>query len=201
MDAERRVCRLRVFPLLPGKRDASSGCQWRVVFLSFETFKIIRNMKKRIFSVRTLLSGVLAMLGFAGCENAWNEADEYGSPSVDYRVIGEVTDEAGKPLSGIRVIVQDKSLYSKDGDYHTYNYEGDTVYTDAKGAFQSAKIHAGGIYKQRVVFDDVDGEANGGEFRSVDMSIKDLDSKQIKKGGDWYEGEYELSTKVQMKKK
>ena len=67
--------------------------------------------------------------------------------------------------------------------------------------FQSAKIHAGGIYKQRVVFDDVDGEANGGEFRSVDMSIKDLDSKQIKKGGDWYEGEYELSTKVQMKKK
>ena len=47
----------------------------------------------------------------------------------------------------------------------------------------------------------MDGEANGGEFRSVDMSIKDLDSKQIKKGGDWYEGEYELSTKVQMKKK
>lgn len=159
-------------------------------------------MKKRIFSVRTLLSGVLAILGFAGCEKAWNGECEYGSPSVDYRVIGEVTDEAGKPLSGIRVIVQDKYLYSKDGDYeHTYNHEGDTVYTDAKGAFQSAKIHAGGIYKQRVVFDDVDGEANGGEFRSVDMSIKDLDSKQIKKGGDWYEGEYELSTKVQMKKK
>jgi hypothetical protein len=47
----------------------------------------------------------------------------------------------------------------------------------------------------------MDGEANGGEFRSVDMSIKDLDSKQIKEGGGWYEGEYELSTKVQMKKK
>ena len=28
-------------------------------------------MKKRIFSVRTLLSGVLAMLGFAGCENRY----------------------------------------------------------------------------------------------------------------------------------
>ena len=158
-------------------------------------------MKKRIFSVRTLLSGVLAVLGFAGCEKAWNGECEYGSPSVDYRVIGEVTDEAGKPLSGIRVIVQDKYLLSKDGDYHTYYHEGDTVYTDAKGAFKSAKIHSGGIFQQRVVFDDVDGEANGGEFRTVDMSIKDFDSKQIEKGDGWYDGEYELSTKVQMKKK
>ena len=158
-------------------------------------------MKKRIFSVRTLLSGVLAVLGFAGCEKAWNGECEYGSPSVDYRVIGEVTDEAGKPLSGIRVIVQDKYLLSKDGDYHTYYHEGDTVYTDAQGAFQSAKIQSGGIYQQRVVFDDVDGEANGGEFRSVDMSIKDFDSKQIKKGDGWYDGDFELSTKVQMKKK
>ena len=158
-------------------------------------------MKKRIFSVRTLLSGVLAVLGFAGCEKAWNGECEYGSPSVDYRVIGEVTDEAGKPLSGIRVIVQDKYLLSKDGDYHTYYHEGDTVYTDAQGAFQSAKIQSGGIYQQRVVFDDVDGEANGGEFRTVDMSIKDFDSKQIEKGDGWYDGDYELSTKVQMKKK
>ena len=71
----------------------------------------------------------------------------------------------------------------------------------AKGAFQSAKIKSGGIYQQRVVFDDMDGEANGGKFSSIDMSIKDLDSKQIKKGDSWYDGEYELSTKVQMKKK
>lgn len=159
-------------------------------------------MKKRIFSVRTLLSGVLALLGFAGCENWGDSPVEYGMPSVDYRVIGEVTDEAGKPLSGIRVIVKDKYLLNKDGDYeHTYNHEGDTVYTDSKGSFKSAKIRSSAIYDQRVVFDDVDGEANGGEFRSVDMSIKDLDSKQIKKGGSWYSGEYELSTKVEMKKK
>lgn len=163
-------------------------------------------MKKRIFSVRTLLSGVVTLLGFSSCgENIFNGGEvicEYGMPTVDYRVKGEVTDEAGKPLSGIRVIVKDKYLHSKDGDYkHTYNHEGDTVYTDAKGAFQSAKIKSGSLYQQRVVFDDVDGEANGGEFSSVDMSINDLDSKQIKKGDGWYDGEYELSTKVQMKKK
>ena len=162
-------------------------------------------MKKRIFSVRTLLSGVVTLLGFSSCgENIFYGGGvicEYGMPTVDYRVIGEVTDEAGKPLSGIRVIVKDKYLHHKDGDKYTYNHEGDTVYTDAKGAFQSAKIQSGGIYEQRVVFDDMDGEANGGEFSSIDMSIKDLDSKRIKKGDGWYEGEYELSTKVQMKKK
>lgn len=158
-------------------------------------------MKKRIFSVRTLLSGVLAMLGFTGCENAWNGSEMYGTPSVDYRVIGEVTDEAGKPLQGIRVIVKDKSIDRIDDDWTKYYHEGDTVYTDAKGSFKSAKIRSIAIYQQRIVFDDVDGEANGGEFRSVDMSIKDLDSKQIKKGGSWYDGEYELSTKVEMKKK
>ena len=50
------------------------------------------------------------MLGFAGCEKAWNGECEYGMTMVDYRVIGEVTDEAGTPLSGIRVIVKDKYL-------------------------------------------------------------------------------------------
>ena len=119
-----------------------------------------------------------------------------------YRVIGEVTDEAGKPLSGIRVIVRDNSLLNKNGDYkHTYNHEGDTIYTDSKGAFQSAKIRSISLHNQTVLFDDVDGEANGGEFETIDMSIKDLDSKQIEKDEGWYNGEYELSTKVQMKKK
>ena len=45
-------------------------------------------MKKRIFSVRTLLSGVLAILGFAGCEKAWNGECEYGSPSRIASIIG-----------------------------------------------------------------------------------------------------------------
>ena len=163
-------------------------------------------MKKRIFSVRTLLSGVVTLLGFSSCgENIFNGGEvvcEYGMPTVDYRVIGEVKDESGKPLQGIQVIVKDKYLYNKNGDYeHTYNHEGDTVYTDAKGAFESAKIQSAALKHQEIIFNDVDGEANGGEFRSVGMSIKDFDSKQIKKGNGWYDGDFELSTKVQMKKK
>ena len=147
-------------------------------------------MKKRIFSVRTLLSGVLAMLGFAGCEKAWNGECEYGMPMVDYRVIGEVTDEAGKPLSGIRAIIE-----------QVENYNVDTVYTDAKGHFESKKLKSVAISQQNLILEDVDGEANGGEFESTKLPIKEMDSKKIKKGDGWYSGEYELSTMVQMKKK
>jgi len=39
--------------------------------------------KKKRWTVGRLLSGALALLGFAGCDNTWNGADLYGTPSVD----------------------------------------------------------------------------------------------------------------------
>ena len=51
-----------------------------------------------------LLSGALVALGFTACDDE-NNGDypddyplEYGSPSVEYRVKGTVTDEAGNPI-------------------------------------------------------------------------------------------------------
>lgn len=148
-------------------------------------------MKKRLVSVKTLLSGALVLLGFSACskDEVGETPVEYGSPSADYRVIGEVSDEEGNPLEGIRVIVE------------KYPNMADTVYTDAKGVFQTENIHSGGFYIHDVAFDDVDGEAGGGEFESVKVPIEDFERKKIKEGEGWYNGEYELSTKVQMKKK
>ena len=149
-------------------------------------------MKKRLVSVKTLLSGALVLLGFSACSKDTVDGGgmcEYGSPSVDYRVIGEVSDEEGNPLEGIRVIVEKNS------------HMADTVYTDAKGAFQTENINSVGFYIHDVAFDDVDGEAGGGEFESAKVPIKDFERKKIKEGEGWYDGEYELSTKVQMKKK
>lgn len=157
--------------------------------------------KKRIITVRTLLSGVLAMLGFAGCANSADASCEYGMPMVDYRVTGEVKDESGKPLPGIQVIVKDEALLGKEGAKPYQRYEGDTIYTDSKGAFQSAMIVSSYLKEQEVIFNDVDGKENGGEFESVKMSVDDLESKRIKKGDGWYSGEYELKAKVQLKKK
>ena len=47
-----------------------------------------------------LLSSALVALGFTACDNETTDDVyplEYGSPSVDYRVKGIVTDEAGNP--------------------------------------------------------------------------------------------------------
>ena len=141
------------------------------------------------------------MLGFAGCANSADAPCEYGMPSVDYRVTGEVKDESGKPLPGIQVIVKDEALLGKEGAKPYQRYEGDTIYTDSKGAFQSAMIVSSYLKEQEVIFNDVDGKENGGEFESVKMSVDDLESKRIKKGNSWYAGEYELKAKVQLKKK
>ena len=56
-----------------------------------------------------LLSSALVALGFTACDNETTDDVyplEYGSPSVDYRVKGIVTDEAGNPIENIRVIIR-----------------------------------------------------------------------------------------------
>ena len=67
--------------------------------------------KKKRWNVESLLSGTLALLGFAGCTNINDAPDLYGTPSVDYKVIGTVTDEQGKPLKDIQVVLVDPYAY------------------------------------------------------------------------------------------
>jgi putative lipoprotein (rSAM/lipoprotein system) len=144
-------------------------------------------MKKRFLSVKTLLSGALAILGFTGCEKSEDTPCAYGMPvSVDYRVVGEITDEAGNPLQGIRVIVE--------------NPKPDTIYTDAKGLFQTTKREAVS-FDGKATFEDADGKANGGEFATTEIPIRDMEVKQVEKDENWKRGGIEFNTKVQMKKK
>lgn len=50
-------------------------------------------------------------------------------------------------------------------------------------------------------FEDIDGEANGGEFQTKRLTRNELDSKRLKKGDDWYAGKYEYSQTIQLKRK
>lgn len=77
----------------------------------------------------------------------------------------------------------------------------DTVYTDVKGEFESDKAHTFSIGSQEVLFHDVDGEENGGEFESVTLGVDQMEKSQIKKGGSWYTGAYELKTEVKLSSK
>lgn len=165
-------------------------------------------MRKKKWNVEALLSGALALLGFAGCNNG-DEPVLYGSPSVDYRVLGTVTDAQGKPLEGIQVIVNNPdalTYYDENGIAVNDNSESgilapDTIYTDSNGTFSSHKVQGISDYKLVVEFQDVDGDANGGEFQSERFTKDELDKKQLKKGDGWYDGEFEYSKTVKLERK
>ena len=162
--------------------------------------------KKKRWNVESLLSGALALLGFAGCTNINDAPDLYGTPSVDYKVIGTVTDEQGKPLKDIQVIVKNPNGWSYYDDNTSREslppqVIPDTLYTDKDGKFTSNNVHAISVSKFTVEIQDIDGEANGGKFLQKQFTKNDFNEKRIKKGKGFYNGEYEYSKTVQLKRK
>ena len=168
-------------------------------------------MRRKRWNVETLLSGALALLGFTGCSDINDAPDLYGTPSVDYRVLGTVTDEEGKPLEGIQVVMDNPWIvsYLDEGgkeilpkvDTTNMKILPDTVYTDKKGQFSGLKTMAGSLNKLTVEFRDIDGEANGGEFDSQNLVENDFDKKQVQDADGWSTGEFELSRTVKLKRK
>lgn len=106
--------------------------------------------KKKRWRVESFLSGALAMLGFAGCSSENEDIlCAYGSPSVDYRVVGTVTNEQGEPLKDIQVVIDNPiayGYYDDNGNFiteeSTSTANPDTVYTDKDGRFSSHLTNA-----------------------------------------------------------
>ena len=145
-----------------------------------------------------LCAAVLALLGFASCEKFNDVRLEYGTPSVDFKVKGTVTDEASKPLEGIRVVIRRPynpyiSRSQQDG--------GDTIYTNAEGKYESPIITDMSVQQKKAYYDDVDGAAGGGEFASDSVEIYKAPKTQFKEAsGGWYDGGYEYTVDVQLQK-
>ena len=169
--------------------------------------------KKKTWKVGSLLSGALALLGFAGCSDN-NNLDIpclYGSPSINYRVFGTVTDTQGNPLEGIQVVMDNpdvQAYYDEDmkpveakRDSVTGRVCPDTVYTDKDGKFTSYGAFAINDRKLVVEFQDIDGEANGGEFQLKRHSRDEFDAKRLEEGEGFYAGEYAYSKTVELKRK
>ena len=73
------------------------------------------------------------------------------------------------------------------------------LFTDANGTYQLIREVFDGPESVSVIFEDVDGEENGGEFGSAEVSPE---VKQTEKGdNDWYGGAFEARADVQLKKK
>uniref|UniRef100_A0AB33JIS7 Radical SAM-associated putative lipoprotein n=1 Tax=Prevotella sp. GTC17262 TaxID=3236797 RepID=A0AB33JIS7_9BACT len=141
-----------------------------------------------------LLASLLAMLGFESCD--FTGADEYGTPIVSYQVKGNVKGDAGA-LKGIRVIAKTRNPYDVQ--------RRDTVYTDANGHFSTKKLQGFGssVLKEElvIVYEDVDGEANGGTFEKDSLKGAEVTITQKEKGAGWYEGHFEVTADKKLNKK
>ncbi len=149
-----------------------------------------------------VLTALLSMLGFS-C--SLDEPDEYGStpveygtPHADYILKGTVTDEAGTPIKGIKTSLKE---ISKD-DTGTHVFGIDSIQTNESGNYQLK--NSGMPYDKRVklVVEDIDGEANGGEFLNDTLDIDYGKAVEVEEGDHhWYDGKYEVTTDVRLKKK
>ena len=139
-----------------------------------------------------VLTALLSMLGF-GCSSSDDQTfvAEYGMPVFEYQVRGQVTDEAGTPVQGIKVS-QKLIFLSADGKKDILGI--DSILTDTSGRYQ-LNSYGSNNYKKLFV-EDVDGEANGGEFLSDTL---DIDFEKAVKTDDKYS--YELNMDIKLKKK
>ena len=107
------------------------------------------------------MSGLLAILGFGSCDKegtifGGGGLCMYGQPHANYKFLGDVKDETGKAIPGIRVV------FSPEEDKPSY--VNDTLYTDQAGHFEKDRLKYSWPDEARtakVKFEDVDGEANG----------------------------------------
>ena len=129
-----------------------------------------------------LMGSLLGLLGFGGCDIG-SGLEMYGTPTAEFKLIGDVKDSENHPVQGIRVVMTP----------HPFDGRNDTLYTDAKGHFEGdylRYIDMGELRDGTLYFDDVDGEANG-SFLPCVVKREGLEVTQTRKGsGMWDNGSY-----------
>ena len=148
-----------------------------------------------------LLTSLLSLLGY-GCtldepmDEYGSPIVEYGTPHADYIVKGIVTDETGTPIEGIKTSL--KQVYQTSTTNYVYGL--DSLQTDGSGNYQ---LQYRGMQNPdvKLIVEDIDGEANGGEYQSDTLDIDYKKAVQTKKREGWYTGAFEISQNVKLKKK
>lgn len=151
-------------------------------------------MKTKVFRLYSaVLSILLSVLGFSSCSK--EEPCEYGSPSAHYQFTGQVTDENGNPIEGILVSAEDIT------EDYWLNYS--SKKTNKNGEYDLLVLyHSPYDPYTKIVVQDIDGEANGGEFANDTIDVDYKLAKQIAEGkGNWYEGTFSLEQNIKLKKK
>ncbi len=150
---------------------------------------------------RALTAMLLTMLGFSSCGGNGQNGDDgieclYGTPTSTFQVKGNVTDEEGTPIQGIKAKVEVGIGGLGKGNI--------VAETDSKGNYvlDNAMIGTPTSSKMKVIFEDADGDANGGTFANDTVQGEDLTIKQTSERKDtWNLGSYEITANAKLKKK
>lgn len=127
--------------------------------------------------MKHLIYLLMTLVGF-GCISSVNDKEsddfeatpEYGCPHVNFSLKARVVDEAGAPIKGIKVCTDWIEEYTnQDGEINI-----------------NGSVFTGSQYM--ATFEDVDGEANGGEFETLVLDITDKIEKVGEGSGNWYDG-------------
>lgn len=148
--------------------------------------------------LRWLFVTILSVLGFSACggdddDGPSSTPSAYGTPTATYIYRGTVTDEEGNPIKDIDVVLHGVIAGSMNASL--------VIKTDKNGVFRTGWLNTSQTRVETIDFVDRDGEANGGDFESQTLEVKDLDSKKVTEGSGWYQGEFEVQANVQLEKK
>ena len=139
---------------------------------------------------------LLALLGIGGCSDINDEDNPfknalsmYGTPTAQYSVKGKVTDEKGKALQGMQVILGNRFYDSASVIYDQHYFPIDTLTTDANGVYQYDSGTVFPVENLQIDVNDIDGAAGGGEFQSATTVVKNI---EYKGASSWYRGKADI---------
>ena len=150
-----------------------------------------------------VLTALLSIIGY-GCSSSDDPEYicMYGTPHADYQFMGTVTDESGSAVMGIKVSA--KNVYRRYDSAVIETYGVDSTLTDSKGKYAVEGEAFLGEHILKLIVEDLDGEANGGNFMNDTIDI-DLDKakkvKEADKDDSWSSGTFAITQDIKLKKK
>ena len=150
-----------------------------------------RFKRKLIRGTNWALAGLLTMLGFSGgCSGIG--VVEYGSPSANFKVMGRVTDEQGRPISGVRIVAP-----NVEGKWGKQQYPSplDTTYTSPDGSYRywyNAGWAPDSVYVKLKFEDPTSNPVYESDSVTVGFAKGDLKGAS----GEWYQGAAEKKVNI-----
>ena len=141
------------------------------------------------------LTALLSMLGY-GCSTSEDPTyvAMYGAPTDRFQMKGLVTDEAGTPIQGIKMSL--RQTFPRSDEFGL-----DSVQTDAFGSYLLSN-RGFILLDTKLIAEDIDGEANGGDFQSDTLDVDFEKAILIEEGDGRMKGDtYEVYQDIKLKKK